>query len=74
MQRIGKVLYRWAVSTDTKGVYRYEYMDSIERLSETKLPPKKAFYSKLISTNINREDDVVAKKVRTDGMHSIAKR
>ena len=26
-----------------KGVYPYEYMDSLERLDETKLPPKEAF-------------------------------
>ena len=27
-----------------KGVYPYEYMDSLEKLKETKLPPKEAFY------------------------------
>ena len=30
-----------------KGVYPYEYMDKLERLKETKLPPKEVFYSKL---------------------------
>ena len=30
-----------------KGVYPYEYMDSLEKLKETKLPPKEAFYSRL---------------------------
>ena len=30
-----------------KGVYPYEYMDSWERFTETSLPDKKAFYSKL---------------------------
>ena len=30
-----------------KGVYPYEYMDSLERLMENKLPPKKSFYSTL---------------------------
>ena len=29
-----------------KGIYPYEYMDSIKRLDETELPPKSAFYSK----------------------------
>ena len=30
-----------------KGVFPYEWLDSIDKLHETKLPPKKAFYSKL---------------------------
>ena len=30
-----------------KGVYPYEYMDSLERFKENKLPPKEAFYSRL---------------------------
>ena len=34
-----------------KGVYRYEYMDSWERFSETSLPSKEDFYS-----NLNMED------------------
>ena len=39
-----------------KGVYPYEYMDSIDRFSETKLPPKSLFYSKLNDFNISNED------------------
>jgi len=46
-----------------KGVYPYEYMDSIERLSETKLPPKEAFYSKLNDTNISDQGYNHAQKV-----------
>ena len=34
-----------------KGVYPYEYMDSLERFNETSLPSKKDFYS-----NLNMED------------------
>ena len=30
-----------------KGVYPYEYMDSLKKLKETALPPKEAFYSRL---------------------------
>ena len=46
-----------------KGVYPYEYMDSLERFKETKLPPKEAFYSKLNNEGINAEDYTHAKKV-----------
>ena len=34
-----------------KGVYPYEYMDSLQRFDETSLPDKEAFYS-----NLNMED------------------
>ena len=46
-----------------KGVYPYECMDSLERLDETKLPPKEAFYSKLTGEGISNEDYEHAKKV-----------
>ena len=46
-----------------KGVYPYEYMDSLKRLDETKLPPKEAFYSKLMGEGISNEDYEHAKKV-----------
>ena len=39
-----------------KGVFPYEYVDSFERLAETKLPPKEAFYSKLTDSHISDED------------------
>ena len=46
-----------------KGVYPYEYMDSLEKLKETKLPPKKAFNSRLIGEDISDEDYQHAIKV-----------
>jgi hypothetical protein len=46
-----------------KGVYPYEYVDSVERLSETKLPPKEAFYSKLNDSHISDEDYTHAQTV-----------
>jgi len=39
-----------------KNCYPYDYMDSIDKLSETKLPPKEEFYSKLNDANINDDD------------------
>ena len=46
-----------------KGVYPYEYMDSMERFEENKLPPKEAFYSRLTGEGISNEDYEHAKKV-----------
>jgi hypothetical protein len=39
-----------------KGVYPYDYMDSVARFKETSLPPKEAFYSKLNDSGISDED------------------
>ena len=39
-----------------KGVYPYDYVSSIEKLSETQLPPKDQFYSKLNDEDITDED------------------
>ena len=46
-----------------KGVYPYEYMDSLERFKENKLPSKEAFYSRLAGEGISDEDYEHAKKV-----------
>ena len=45
-----------------KGVYPYEYMNSLEKSKETKLP-KEAFYSMLNDEGISDEDYVHAQKV-----------
>lgn len=39
-----------------KGVYPYEYVDSIDRFSEVQLPPISAFYSSLTREGISDED------------------
>ena len=39
-----------------KGVYPYEYMDSLEKLKETKLPRKEKIYSRLNGEDISDED------------------
>jgi len=35
-----------------KGVFPYDWFDSLEKLCERKLPPKEEFYSKLNDCNI----------------------
>ena len=39
-----------------KGVYPYDYVSSLDKLSETKLPPKEEFYSRLNDEDISDED------------------
>ena len=39
-----------------KGVYPYDYVSSLEKLSETQLPPKEEFYSKLNDEEITDDD------------------
>ena len=39
-----------------KGVYPYDYVSSIERFSETQLPPKSEFYSRLNDEDISDAD------------------
>lgn len=39
-----------------KGFFPYDYIDSLDRLSETALPPHECFYSKLKQSNISPED------------------
>ena len=46
-----------------KGIYPYEYMNSPEKLKETQLPPKEAFYSRLNDEGTIDENYTHAKKV-----------
>ena len=46
-----------------KGVYPYEYMDTPEKLKETQLPPKEAFYSRLNNEGISNENYAHAREV-----------
>ena len=39
-----------------KGVYPYDYVSSLDKLSETQLPPKEEFYSQLNDEDISDED------------------
>ena len=46
-----------------KGIYPYEYMDLPEKLKETQLPPKEAFYSRRNDEGISDENYAHARKV-----------
>ena len=46
-----------------KGICPYEYMSQWDRFKETKLPPKKAFYSKLNMVGVSSENYEHARKV-----------
>ena len=48
-----------------KGVYPYDHVNSLEKLKETSLPPKEAFYSKLNEEEILDEDYQHAQNVWT---------
>ena len=46
-----------------KGVYPYDYVDSVDKLLETALPSKEAFYSKLNDEETTNKDYEHAKTV-----------
>ena len=46
-----------------KGVYPYDYMDGFEKLQETKLPPREAFYSTLTDEGVSQADYEHAQQV-----------
>ena len=46
-----------------KGVYPYDYVSNLSKLSETQLPPKEEFYSKLNDEDISEEDFLHAIRV-----------
>ena len=46
-----------------KGVYPYDWVDSIDKFSETQLPPQESFYSKLYDEGISNEDYLHAQEV-----------
>ena len=45
-----------------KGVFPYNYLDSEEKLLETKLPPKSAFFNKLTQNDITDEEYALAQQ------------
>jgi len=39
-----------------KGIYRYKYTDSLERMEDKRLPRKRDFYSTLTETGVKESD------------------
>ena len=55
-----------------KGHFPYEYMDCLERLDDTMLPPKEAFYSRLKNEGISDDDYASCEKAwRDNGMTTL---
>ena len=46
-----------------KGFYPYEYMNSLEKINDTSIPPKEAYYSKLNEEDISNADYAHVQKV-----------
>ena len=55
-KNLNKVINHNVSLLTRKGVYPYDYVTSINKLKETKLPSKEAFYSKLCDEEITDED------------------
>ena len=48
---------------EAKGIFPYEYITRLDRLEETKLPPKSAFYSSLKNSNISDDEYEECKRI-----------
>ena len=56
----------------TKGHFPYEYMDQLEKLDDTALPPKEAFFNRLKNEGISDEDYASCQEVfRYNGMKTL---
>ena len=62
-KNLNKVIKNNSSLLTRKGVYLYDYVTSIIRFKETKLPPKEDFYSKLYDKEISDDDYQYAIKV-----------
>lgn len=50
----------------TKGIFPYEWMDSLDKLQHPSLLPHEAFYSSLSNSNISEEDYPYCQQVWSD--------
>ncbi|XP_078601001.1 uncharacterized protein LOC144876010 [Branchiostoma floridae x Branchiostoma japonicum] len=48
---------------ETKGFFPYEWMDSLDKLEHTRLPPRAAFHSNLRQSDISEEDYLYCQRV-----------
>ena len=55
-QNLNRVIKHNTLLLTRKGCYPYDYVSSIDKLKETKLPSKEDFYSKLLDEHISEED------------------
>ena len=62
-KNLNRVIKHSSSRLTRKGVYPYDYVTSINKLKETKLPSKEDFYSKLYDQGISDEDFQHAIKV-----------
>ncbi len=60
-----KYLQAYDIQTK-KGFFPYEYVDSLHKLNDTRLPPQEAFYSELKKKGISDEDYAFCQKVWTE--------
>jgi G:T-mismatch repair DNA endonuclease (very short patch repair protein) len=51
---------------ETKGVFCYEYVDSLEKLKDTALPPPQAFFSSLKNCHVSAEDYAICQQAWVD--------
>ena len=59
--------------TEEKGHFPYEYLDSLQKLEETSLPPHEAFYSSLRRSNISEDEYALCQNVwRSKNMQTMA--
>ena len=57
---------------ENKGFFPYEWVDSLEKLEESQLPPHSAFYSSLKNTNIAEEEYFYCQEVwEKEGMQTM---
>ena len=63
-KNLNRVIKENTLLLTRKGVYPYDYVSSIDKLKETKLPSNDEFYSKLLNEEISEEDFQHAHNVR----------
>ncbi|KYM93403.1 hypothetical protein ALC62_15993 [Cyphomyrmex costatus] len=55
--------YKFLSALTRKGVFPYEYVDSVERLNDTRLPPRESFHRSLTGDTVSESDYAHAENV-----------